>query len=455
MAVNNNYDSDDHSAHSEGDQESWELIDDEDTLLLAEETNENGEAGIAVAPPNSPPEHDGTGNNSVIDDTAQCEVRHPHLTNANDENEAAAMVAKETPEAENVNDMVHDSSQTMNTDTSDPAPSSHDTPDYQEPPSEETGGEDEEASATGIDDTTTVMATEEQFEKDQSIKAPCTVDDGNLSMLLSMGFEYTQSQRALHEHGGNLEQAVEYLLSSGGGSNRDDEVHGSRNDHDESINKSFATRIDDAMMYDSSDPWATSRRGGEDSTYTFVPSADNIPNQQTPPPSEPRSNPTQPLHRTWNILESTFQDFDEQHQLRRRTTDTVQNISQSVGQSAQDVWSNLTHKTQNLRNNLRSTCDQADVQAREASTHIRYAASSAKDSVCRANDEYRISEKLATVAVVGGATLIAFGNPRAGAGVLAAAGATLAAGEVMRGTSARSHSTFTRDYGTREGLHVD
>lgn len=50
---------------------------------------------------------------------------------------------------------------------------------------------------------------------------------------------------------------------------------------------------------------------------------------------------------------------------------------------------------------------------------------------------------------------MASGNPRAGAGSLLVAGGALAAGEVMGATSERGCSTFTRDYGLREGMHLD
>ncbi|KAL7524091.1 hypothetical protein ACHAXR_000429, partial [Thalassiosira sp. AJA248-18] len=140
-------------------------------------------------------------------------------------------------------------------------------------------------------------------------------------------------------------------------------------------------------------------------------------------------NPFQGVGRsTWEFVESTAQNIDNQHQLRRRT----QRCAQTVGRSARDIWSNVRDESQRFRSNLLETCDQADVHARNAGTQVRYAASSAKEAAYRANEEYRIAEKVATVAVVGGATLLALGNPRAGVGVMAVAGASLAVGEAMR-----------------------
>lgn len=168
--------------------------------------------------------------------------------------------------------------------------------------------------------------------------------------------------------------------------------------------------------------------------------------------SPPNNAPNQqPLHRTWNIITSAFQQLDNQHQITRKTKAGLQNI----GTSAQQFWSSISNETQCARTSFQSKCDQADARAREASTRIRYAASSAKDSICRANEEYRIHEKVCAGLVVGGAVLVAVGNPRAGAGALAVAGATLAAGEVMGSTSGRANYTDTRDVGLREGLHID
>jgi len=158
-----------------------------------------------------------------------------------------------------------------------------------------------------------------------------------------------------------------------------------------------------------------------------------------------------PLRSTRDFVESIVQDLDSRHQLRRRTQNCVRDISRS----AQDIWSNVNDESEQFRSNLRETFDQADVHARNASTSVKFAALSAKDSFCRANEEYRITEKLATVAVVGGATLLALGNPRAGVGVIAVAGATLAAGEAMKNSSSQSSSTYTRDHGLNEGVHID
>ena len=121
-----------------------------------------------------------------------------------------------------------------------------------------------------------------------------------------------------------------------------------------------------------------------------------------------------------------------------------------MNRSAQELWSNMKDESQKFRSNVHTACDQADAQARNATVHVRTAASSAKESLVRANEEYGVMEKVAAVAVVGGATLLALGNPRAGVGAMAVAGASIAAGEVMK-----SQQEQTRDYGLRRGVHLD
>ena len=165
--------------------------------------------------------------------------------------------------------------------------------------------------------------------------------------------------------------------------------------------------------------------------------------QHQPHPTNPFALP---LHSTWEFVESTVHEIDNRHQLRHRT----QRCVQTINRSAQELWSNVKDESQKFRSNVHTACDQADARARNATVHVRTAASSAKESLVRANEEYGVMEKVAAVAVVGGATLLALGNPRAGVGAMAVAGASIAAGEVMK-----SQQEQTRDYGLRRGVHHD
>eukprot|EP01083_Nonionella_stella_P085411 236855_1 len=151
--------------------------------------------------------------------------------------------------------------------------------------------------------------------------------------------------------------------------------------------------------------------------------------------------------RPWDpFVEFSVRDLNHQNQLLHRRT---QHVARNIGLSARELWSNVRDDSLRFGANLKAKCDEANLPEKtaQATTQAKFAAASAKDSICRANDEYRITDKLATAAVVGGATLLALGNPRAGVGIIAVAGATLAAGEAMKQSSARSGSTYTRDYG--------
>lgn len=174
----------------------------------------------------------------------------------------------------------------------------------------------------------------------------------------------------------------------------------------------------------------------------------------TIPPNMEQSNTTQqnqtqnnqndnPLQNTWRFIGNAIQDMDNQHQLRHRTRNSVNHINKSV----QNIFSNITDETQRVR-------DQADVHARNASTHVCHAATSAKESICRANEQYKLSEKVATVAVLGGATLLALGNPRAGVTALAVAGASLAAGEIATANQEAAARRRT-EYELRQAVHLD
>jgi len=162
----------------------------------------------------------------------------------------------------------------------------------------------------------------------------------------------------------------------------------------------------------------------------------NATNQNSNNNQDPTNPLELPLRSTWEFVESTAQNLDRQHQLRQR-----------INRSAKELWSNVKDESQKIQSNFRNTCNQADVQARNATAHVQSVASSAKESIVRANEEYSIAEKVAAVAVVGGATLLALGNPRAGVGAMAVAGASLAAGEVVKDSD--------RDYGLRRGVHLD
>ena len=173
--------------------------------------------------------------------------------------------------------------------------------------------------------------------------------------------------------------------------------------------------------------------------------------------------------RRWDSMRSFARDLERQHGVRRRAQDragtfrrsarellsAAKEESQRFGAISREVLSAAKEESQRFRATFRETWDETDDLVRAKSTQAKYAASSAKDSLCRANEEHGISEKVAAAAVVGGAALLALGNPRAGLLAVAVAGSSVAAGEAMKHSSAHSISTASRDHGLREGLHLD
>jgi hypothetical protein len=216
---------------------------------------------------------------------------------------------------------------------------------------------------------------------------------------------------------------------------------------------------------------------------------------------EERYQPTHPLQLplecTLDYLNSTMQELKDQHEeLRHR----AKNCVDSVSQSARDIWSNVLKEKDNAlplllrRRRGSNNSNNRDANAGDttpdgnneptsssSNQHNRYAAAPSSagattrttilESIRRANDEHHIAEKFAAIAVVGGATLLALGHPRASLGAVAVAGASLAVGEGMvrqqqqgqqqqqfhEEEELRFHqSSPTRDYGLgREDLHLD
>jgi len=198
-----------------------------------------------------------------------------------------------------------------------------------------------------------------------------------------------------------------------------------------------------------------------------------------------------PLECTLDYLNSAMQELKDQHQeLRHRAKNCVDNVSRS----ARDIWANVVKEKddalQSLRrrsNNTSSNDNRHNTTTFDGDHEPSYTSSNQKtryaatpppsaatttrttilESIRRANDEHHLAEKFAAIAVVGSATLLALGHPRASLGAVAVAGASLAVGEGMvrqqqqrdeEEMQFRQHSTSStmRDYGLgREDLHLD
>ena len=152
----------------------------------------------------------------------------------------------------------------------------------------------------------------------------------------------------------------------------------------------------------------------------------------------------------WDFVDSTVHDLGQQtSELRRRTGNGVR----ALGRSARQFWTEVVDESDRARCRFQTVFDNADEQAREKTTQIRYAAATTKDRFVRANEEHNILGKVATAAAVAGGLALCLGNPRAGLGAVAVAGSAVAVNETLRTTPA--NSTYTRDVGLSEDLHLD
>ena len=284
-------------------------------------------------------------------------------------------------------------------------------------------------------------------------------DDDDLEMWEFVDDNVTASQEAYAEtssNDGDAASASDLQLDeseSNSGEQRAEDSDDKCNPDDEhELIKSMSAGEQNSDVYKYDDdgkenttPFNTSN---DETTDAWTPlNTEEIPNR----PESPVQTLPLPLHQTWHFITSSFRDIEQQNQLRQR----AQTGARKLNSSAQNLWSNLSNETQRLATTLQKHCDQADVQARDASQSIKRSVSTTKDNLCRLNSEYKIHEKVAAVAAVGGAVLLAAGNPRVGAGTLLVAGGALAAGEAMSASSERGCSTFTRDFGLREGVHLD
>merc|ERR1712060_920812 len=113
-----------------------------------------------------------------------------------------------------------------------------------------------------------------------------------------------------------------------------------------------------------------------------------------------------------------------------------QNGARALSRSAQELWRNVVEESRRTRSGFQAGFEQADERVRDVSTQIGFTASATKDKICRANEEHKIVEKVASAAVIGGGLALCLGSPRAGLGCAAVAGSALAANEVMKASSA-------------------
>lgn len=202
-------------------------------------------------------------------------------------------------------------------------------------------------------------------------------------------------------------------------------------------------------------------------TESFATSEQHSKSTSVPPSMEDPRGPGEALLSLWGssvrALGAFAQDIEDQHHIGRKTKNSVE----KVGQVLQELENehHIQRKTRNsfktvgrfFHNNLKQVSKSAEKAYREAqveekAAQVRVSLSrSAKDLSRQAatiNEEYRVTETLAAASVIGAGALLAKGNTKGVAGVLAAGGAAYVAGEALK-------QPYQHDANLNEDLHLD
>ena len=122
------------------------------------------------------------------------------------------------------------------------------------------------------------------------------------------------------------------------------------------------------------------------------------------------------------------------------------------------VQSNIEQKAKESVETVKDAVTSAGATAKEAAISAgataKETATSVGQSALRFNEDYKVTEKLTAAAVVGSAVLLAKGNIRAGAAVLAAGGAAYMAHEATVNTTAPYRQNYDSGLGN-EHMHMD
>ena len=144
-------------------------------------------------------------------------------------------------------------------------------------------------------------------------------------------------------------------------------------------------------------------------------------------------------------IRNTVNDIDdERHKIQESTISSLKNI----GTSTKALGESLLEETGTV-DTAKRACTEHSVEekAQMAAENVKRMATNLKRAAIDLNDTYRITDKLASVAVVVGTIEFARGDRNGGIGAMAAAGASLCAGEAMRAP--------TQSTELNETLHMD
>lgn len=165
--------------------------------------------------------------------------------------------------------------------------------------------------------------------------------------------------------------------------------------------------------------------------------------------------PLEPLLDVWEHVGSTAREWDDRGRLfvRQRVVGQVQ----AVGRHAREAWTNA------FLSGERYEGDDLDYDVSDSrgghctDSQFRKPTTLAKSSFFqRVNeDNNRIIKGVVAVAIVGSATLLALGNPRASLGAMAVTGAGIAAGEAIRMHHSSEQVCTSSTSRSGRGQHLD
>jgi hypothetical protein len=172
--------------------------------------------------------------------------------------------------------------------------------------------------------------------------------------------------------------------------------------------------------------------------------------------------PLEPLFDVWEHVGSTARVWDDRGRLfvRQRVVGQVQ----AIGRSAREAWTNAflsgnRYEGDDLDYDVSDNryCSTDDSSA--TTTQFRQPTTLAKSAFFRGvtneDNNNRIIKGVMAVAIVGSATLLALGNPRASLGAMAVTGAGIAAGEAIRMHHSSEQACTSSTSSPGRGLHLD
>jgi len=175
----------------------------------------------------------------------------------------------------------------------------------------------------------------------------------------------------------------------------------------------------------------------------------------TTPSRSDENCPLEPLFDAWEHVGSTAREWDDRGRLfvRQRVVGQVQ----AVGRHAREAWTNA------FLSGERYEGDDLDYDVSDSrgghctDSQFRKPTTLAKSSFFRGvnEDNNRIIKGVVAVAIVGSATLLALGNPRASLGAMAVTGAGIAAGEAIRMHHSSEQVCTSSTSRSGRGQHLD